>query len=67
MCDVCFRFEFSLTPKKYGSKSISLTMQNLGAIYQTMYLTATALGLKGCIISNNEGIFNRCDFLQIGG
>jgi SagB-type dehydrogenase family enzyme len=42
------RFEHLM--RKYESIAYSLILKNVGAVFQTMYLTATALALSPCAI-----------------
>jgi SagB-type dehydrogenase family enzyme len=45
---------------KYASIAYSLMLKNVGALYQTMYLTATAMGLHPCALgAGNSELFAR--------
>ena len=39
---------------KYSSVAYSLILKDVGVVFQTLYLTATALGLGGCAIGTNN-------------
>jgi oxazoline/thiazoline dehydrogenase len=39
---------------KYQSLSYALSLKNLGALYQTMYLVATAMGLAPCALGGGD-------------
>ena len=39
---------------KYESIAYALTLKHVGVIYQTMYLTATAMGLAPCAIGGGD-------------
>ena len=45
---------FQRTAWKYGSLSYSLILKNVGAIFQQMYLVATALHLAPCALGNGN-------------
>jgi SagB-type dehydrogenase family enzyme len=40
---------------KYQAIAYALTLKAVGALYQTMYLTATAMGLAPCAIGTGDG------------
>jgi SagB-type dehydrogenase family enzyme len=43
---------------KYSSMAYAATLKNVGVIFQTMYLVATAMGLAPCAIgSGNSDVF----------
>ena len=45
---------------KYSSVAYSLILKDVGVVFQTLYLTATALGLGGCAIgTNNIELFSK--------
>ena len=39
---------------KYESIAYALTLKHVGVLYQTMYLTATAMGLAPCAIGGGD-------------
>jgi len=39
---------------KYSSLAYALTLKNVGALYQTMYLVATAMGLAACALGGGD-------------
>jgi SagB-type dehydrogenase family enzyme len=39
---------------KYGSLAYALTLKNVGVLYQTMYLVATAMGLAACALGGGD-------------
>ena len=39
---------------KYNSSSYHATLKNVGALYQTMYLVATAMGLAPCGLGGGD-------------
>jgi SagB-type dehydrogenase family enzyme len=41
---------------KYESIAYSLILKNVGVIYQTMYLVATAMGLGGCALGGGNAL-----------
>lgn len=41
---------------KYESIAYSLILKNVGVIYQTMYLVATAMGLAACALGGGSGV-----------
>lgn len=45
---------FARTMSRYERMSMALIYEELGCLYQTMYLAATALGLAGCAIGRGE-------------
>jgi SagB-type dehydrogenase family enzyme len=45
---------FSRLNSKYESIVYALTLKNVGVIYQTMYLVATAMGLGGCALGGGS-------------
>jgi SagB-type dehydrogenase family enzyme len=53
---------------KYESMAYSLILKNLGALYQTMYLAASAMRLSGCALGGgNSDLFERAvqiDYVQ---
>jgi SagB-type dehydrogenase family enzyme len=50
---------------KYSSIAYSLILKDVGALLQTLYLTATDLGLGGCAIgTNNIDLFSKMTGLQ---
>ena len=42
------------SPGKYESIAYALTLKHVGVLYQTMYLTATAMGLAPCAIGGGD-------------
>ena len=40
---------------KYRSMGYSASVKNVGVLYQTMYLVATAMGLSSCALGNGNG------------
>jgi SagB-type dehydrogenase family enzyme len=45
---------------KYSSMAYALTLKNVGVLYQTMYLAATAMGLAPCALgAGNSDMFAR--------
>lgn len=48
---------------KYSGMAYAAQLKNVGAIYQTMYLVATAMGLGGCAL----GLGNSDRFARITG
>jgi len=46
---------FNTVNVKYGSIAYSLILKNLGGLFQTMNLVATAMGLAGCILGCRYG------------
>jgi SagB-type dehydrogenase family enzyme len=54
---------FQRTQWKYESVSYSLILKEVGALIQTMYLTATAMGLAGCVLGGG----NSDSFSQLTG
>lgn len=61
---------FARFNRKYSGMSYAAQLKNIGAIYQTMYLVATAMGLGGCALGlGNPDRFCRLagvDYLQEG-
>jgi SagB-type dehydrogenase family enzyme len=61
---------FARFNRKYSGMSYAAQIKNIGAIYQTMYLVATAMGLGGCALGlGNSDRFCRIaavDYLQEG-
>jgi len=50
---------------KYSSVAYSLILKDVGVVFQTLYLTATALGLGGCAIgTNNIELFSKVTGLE---
>ena len=50
---------------KYSSVAYSLILKDVGVVFQTLYLTATALGLGGCAIgTNNIELFSKMTGLE---
>jgi SagB-type dehydrogenase family enzyme len=50
---------------KYSSVAYSLILKDVGVLFQTLYLTATDLGLGGCAIgTNNIDLFSKMTGLQ---
>lgn len=47
---------FSRLNSKYESIAYSLALKNVGVVYQTMYLVATAMGLGGCALGGGSSI-----------
>ncbi|CAM4101862.1 SagB family peptide dehydrogenase [Nocardia ninae] len=43
---------------KYENNGLSIIYQDLGALYQTWYLVATALGLGGCVLNGGNEFVN---------
>ncbi|MFT3765611.1 MAG: SagB family peptide dehydrogenase [Minicystis sp.] len=41
---------------KYGSIAYATTLKNVGALYQTMYLVATAMGLAPCALGSGNSV-----------
>jgi SagB-type dehydrogenase family enzyme len=41
----------------YASIAYNLTLQNLGHLWQTMYLVATAMGLNPCAIGSGDSVY----------
>ncbi len=41
---------------KYRSISYATTLKNVGVLYQTMYLVATAMGLAGCALGSGDDV-----------
>jgi SagB-type dehydrogenase family enzyme len=41
---------------KYRSISYSITLKNVGALYQTMYLVATSMGLAACALGSGDDV-----------
>jgi SagB-type dehydrogenase family enzyme len=39
---------------KYDAVAYALTLKNVGTLYQTMYLVATALGLAPCALGGGD-------------
>jgi oxazoline/thiazoline dehydrogenase len=39
---------------KYGSIAYATTLKNVGVLYQTMYLVATAMGLAPCALGGGD-------------
>src|SRR5262249_39389223 len=39
---------------KYGSLAYALTLKNVGVLFQTMYLVATAMGLAPCGVGGGD-------------
>jgi oxazoline/thiazoline dehydrogenase len=49
---------FPRIASKYGPLAYSLVLKNVGVVLQTMYLTATAMGLAGCAVgAGNAAVF----------
>ena len=46
---------FARVSWKYQAIAYALTLKAVGALYQTMYLTATAMGLAPCAIGTGDG------------
>jgi SagB-type dehydrogenase family enzyme len=61
---------FARFNRKYSGMSYAAQLKNIGAIYQTMYLVATAMGLGGCALGlGNPDRFCRIasiDYLREG-
>jgi SagB-type dehydrogenase family enzyme len=50
---------------KYSSVAYSLILKDVGVVFQTLYLTTTALGLGGCAIgTNNIELFSKMTGLE---
>ncbi|MBF6066077.1 SagB family peptide dehydrogenase [Nocardia terpenica] len=49
---------FGRTMWKYENNGLSIVYQDLGALYQTWYLVATALGLGGCVLNGGNELVN---------
>jgi SagB-type dehydrogenase family enzyme len=47
---------FGRTSWKYRSISYATTLKNVGVLYQTMYLVATAMGLAGCALGSGDEV-----------
>ena len=45
---------FARVAWKYESIAYALTLKHVGVLYQTMYLTATAMGLAPCAIGGGD-------------
>lgn len=45
---------FQRVQNKYDSVAYSVTLKNVGCLYQTMYLVAEAMGLAGCAIGGGD-------------
>lgn len=43
---------------KYENNGLTIVYQDLGALYQTWYLVATALGLGGCVLNGGNELVN---------
>jgi SagB-type dehydrogenase family enzyme len=41
---------------KYRSISYATTLKNVGVLYQTMYLVATAMGLAACALGSGDDV-----------
>ncbi len=54
---------FQRTQEKYESMAYALTLKNLGCLYQTMYLVATAMDLAPCGLGGGESDL----FCQVAG
>jgi len=51
---------FQRTAWKYESMAYSLILKDLGALYQTLYLVATAMGLAPCALgAGDSDLFSR--------
>ena len=52
---------------KYGPLAYSLVLKNVGVLMQTMYLSATAMGLAGCAVgAGDAAVFAAATGLSIG-
>jgi oxazoline/thiazoline dehydrogenase len=50
---------------KYSSMAYAIILKDVGVLYQTMYLVATAMGLAGCALgSGNSDLFSRASGLD---
>jgi SagB-type dehydrogenase family enzyme len=45
---------FAVINRRYEGNAYALIMQEVGAVYQTMYLVATAMGLAGCAVGGGN-------------
>lgn len=45
---------FAAINRRYEGNAYALIMQEVGAVYQTMYLVATAMGLAGCAVGGGN-------------
>ena len=45
---------FSRIATKYGPLAYTLVLKNVGVLIQTMYLSATAMGLAGCAVGAGD-------------
>ena len=51
---------FARVSWKYSAIAYALTLKNVGVLYQTMYLAATAMGLAPCAVGcGNADLFAR--------
>jgi SagB-type dehydrogenase family enzyme len=59
---------FQRMQQKYQSVTYSVTLKNVGALYQTMYLVGTAMGLAPCGLGGgNSDLFTKAagiDYLE---
>jgi SagB-type dehydrogenase family enzyme len=51
---ITFASRFQRMAWKYSAMAYSATLKNVGALYQTMYLVATAMGLAPCALGNGD-------------
>jgi oxazoline/thiazoline dehydrogenase len=55
---------------KYQGMSYAVTLKNVGAVFQTLYLSCAAMGLAGCALGGGDAdLFSRCigsDYVEEG-